>query len=89
MLGVMETFVERWFTEGDVPAIDVYFVHESARFEVRARGEVVFTCSQFVDVLRFCMRDSAPELRSAELRESIEVSAPWEPEDSADPPTAS
>lgn len=61
----MESFVERWYTDGD-RALDVWFVHAIARFEVRAGDEVLFSSTQFVDVLRWCMHDETPAVTLAE-----------------------
>lgn len=85
----MESFVERWFSDGDGPALEVWHVAERATFEVRTGGEVLFSSARFVEILRFCMHDEVPsEAIDGELSrfagpegaEAIELS-PWEPKD--------
>ncbi|MBI2391545.1 MAG: hypothetical protein HYV09_18295 [Deltaproteobacteria bacterium] len=76
------TLLERWFREEDDP-LEVLFMEELARFEVRARGEVVFTSAAFVEVLRWCMRGpSETETANGDRPDALAV-ASWDASDEA------
>jgi hypothetical protein len=71
----VRTFVERWYGEG--VTYDIFFDHNRALFDVCAGEIVVFTSSEFVDILHWCMRpEHAVEVRSND--HAIDVSPPDE-----------
>ena len=79
----MRRFVERWY--GDGVSYDVVFDDDPARFDVLAGELVVFTSSDFVDVLRWCMRpEAALEVASpsetTDTTDAIELSPPFDPD---------
>lgn len=74
----MRTFVERWY--GEDVSYDVFYDHDHARFDVCAGEIVVFTSSEFVDVLNWCMRPEQPlEVRGD--AHAVDVSPPFDPDD--------
>lgn len=75
------TFVERWYRDGDAP-LEVFFVDELARFEVRAAGDVVFTSAAFVEVLRWCMHgpDARETVLDHDQPDALDIS-PWDERD--------
>ena len=68
--------MERWY--GEEGALDIVYDEAHSRFDV-LRGELVlFTNSEFVEVLRWCMTGQTnPTVRA----DAIDVSEPFEPED--------
>lgn len=74
--------MERWY--GDGVTYDVFFDEEHVRFDVCALPEksIVFSSSEFVEILHWCMRPEAPlePSGSEPPNHAIDVSPPFDPE---------
>lgn len=68
--------MERWY--GEEGALDIFYDEAHSRFDVLCGEIILFTDSEFVEVLRWCMTGQAGATARAD---AIDVSEPFNPDD--------